>query len=246
MIVRTGQGALLGEIDIKSAYRIVPIHPNDRDLLGMKWRNQYFVDLALLFGLRSAPNIFNTLAELLEWILLNNYNVPDILHYLDDFFSFFFTLGSAGSNDCAKCLLAIDQAAKDTGIPHTPEKCEDPSTRLVFLGIELDSVQMIARLPLDKLHELMVLITQWVNKKWCKPKELQSLVGKLNHASSVVVPGRTFLHRISATHIPCKTNTIADALSRFNLQEFSRLAPHAKQSPVEIPDSVQARLTCNL
>ena len=52
MIVRTGQGAFLGEIDIKSAYRIVPIHPNDRDLLGMKWRNQYFVDLALLFGLR--------------------------------------------------------------------------------------------------------------------------------------------------------------------------------------------------
>ena len=107
MIVRTGQGALLGKIDIKSAYRIVPIHPNDRYLLGMKWRNQYFVDLALPFGLRSAPSIFITIAELFEWILINNYNVPDILHYLDDFF----TLGSAGSNDCAKCLLTIDQAA---------------------------------------------------------------------------------------------------------------------------------------
>ena len=55
-----------------------------------------------------------------------------------------------------------------------------------------------------------------------------------------------FNFRISATHIPGKTNAIADALSRFNLKEFRRLAPHANQSPAEIPDSVQARLTCNL
>lgn len=55
-----------------------------------------------------------------------------------------------------------------------------------------------------------------------------------------------FNFRVFARHIPGKTNTIADALSRFNLQEFHRLAPQAKQLPVDIPDEVQARLTCNL
>ena len=53
--------------------------------LGMKWRNQYYVDLALPFGLRSAPFIFNAIADLVEWILVHSYEIPDLLYYLDDF-----------------------------------------------------------------------------------------------------------------------------------------------------------------
>ncbi len=48
--------ALMAKIDIKSAYRIVPIHPDDRWLLGMTWEGRVFVDATLPFGLRSAPN----------------------------------------------------------------------------------------------------------------------------------------------------------------------------------------------
>ena len=165
----------MGKIDVKSAYRIIPIHPSDRYLLGMKWRDHYFIDLALPFGLRSAPSIFNTLADLFEWLLKNNYSVQNLLHYLDDFF----TIGKAGSSNGTDFLRAIKQAATDTGIPLAPEKCEGPVTCmnfLVILGIELDSVQMTARLPPDKLRDLVLLIKQWVHKKWCKPKELQSLV----------------------------------------------------------------------
>ena len=46
-----GKGALMAKFDVESAYRNVPVHPSDRYLLGMKWRNQYYVDLALPFGL---------------------------------------------------------------------------------------------------------------------------------------------------------------------------------------------------
>ena len=63
LIVKTGKGALMGKIDIKNAYWIIPIHPDDRYLLGMKWRcDQYFVDLALrLFHLACAlPRVFST------------------------------------------------------------------------------------------------------------------------------------------------------------------------------------------
>ena len=49
-----GKGALMAKFDVESAYRNVPVHLSDRHLLGMKWRNQYYVDLALPFGLRSA------------------------------------------------------------------------------------------------------------------------------------------------------------------------------------------------
>jgi hypothetical protein len=182
----------MGKVDIKNAYRIVPIHPDDHYLLGMKWRNRYFVDLALPFGLRSAPYIFNSLADLFHWIIVNNFLVPDLLHYLDDYF----TLGPPASPVCAQSLHAIQNAANDIGIPLAPEKIEGPSTCLTFLGIELDSDQMTARLPANKLSDLLILIQSWVSKKHCKRKELESLVGKLNHACYVVPAGRTFLRRL--------------------------------------------------
>ena len=35
MQLRVGQGALLAKLDIKAAYRNIPVHPGDRHLLGM-------------------------------------------------------------------------------------------------------------------------------------------------------------------------------------------------------------------
>jgi hypothetical protein len=57
----------MGKVDIKSAYRIIPVHPSDSHLLGMFWQSGFYVDLALPFGLRSAPGIFNSLADLFHW-----------------------------------------------------------------------------------------------------------------------------------------------------------------------------------
>ena len=82
MIAKHGSGALMAKFDVEAAYRNIAVHPEDRYLLGMKWRGQFFVDLALPFGLRSAPHIFNSVAELVEWIIRNKHNVPDLLHYL--------------------------------------------------------------------------------------------------------------------------------------------------------------------
>ena len=55
---KMGPGTLLAKIDIKSAYRIIPVHPADRHLLGMSWKGGIYVDTALPFGLRSAPKNF--------------------------------------------------------------------------------------------------------------------------------------------------------------------------------------------
>jgi hypothetical protein len=35
VIVQKGWGTLLAKLDLESAYRIIPIHPHDRHLLGM-------------------------------------------------------------------------------------------------------------------------------------------------------------------------------------------------------------------
>jgi hypothetical protein len=35
LIIKAGHGALMGKVDIKSAYRIIPVHPSDHVLA--KW-----------------------------------------------------------------------------------------------------------------------------------------------------------------------------------------------------------------
>ena len=73
----------MAKFDVESAYRNVPVHSDDRYLLGIKWRGNYFIDLPLPFGLRSAPSIFSSIVDLLEWILRHNYGVKFRLHNLD-------------------------------------------------------------------------------------------------------------------------------------------------------------------
>ena len=57
------------------------------------------------------------------------------------------------------------------------DKCVGPTTCVIFLGIELDSVRRTARLPTDKHTELIYLLEKLPVKRSCRLKDLQSLVG---------------------------------------------------------------------
>ena len=54
VLMELGPGTLMAKFDVLAAYRNIPIHPDDRHLLGMFWRDNFYVDLTLPFGLRSA------------------------------------------------------------------------------------------------------------------------------------------------------------------------------------------------
>ena len=74
IIARKGRGTLLAKLDLESAYRMVPVHPDDRHLLGMEWEDSLYIDTVLPFGLRSAPKIFNALADALWWIMWSQWS----------------------------------------------------------------------------------------------------------------------------------------------------------------------------
>ena len=68
-ILRLGRGSLMAKVDIKQAYRIIPVHLDDRLLLAMRWKEELIIDKVLPFGLRSAPIIFTAVANALQWIM---------------------------------------------------------------------------------------------------------------------------------------------------------------------------------
>ena len=179
-ILALGTGALLAKVDIKSAYRIVPVHPEDRHLLGMQWQGQAFIECALPFGLRSVPKIFTAVADAAEWIL-TSFGIRNLCHYLDDYL----LMGPPQSQICKYNLDLLLSTFFRLGIPIAEDKVEGPSTSLVFLGIEVDTVSGVLRLPAEKISELSLAIKSWLLRRTCTRQELQSLVGKLQHACKV-------------------------------------------------------------
>ena len=161
-------------------------------LLGIYWRQQYYYDLVLPFGLRSAPFIFNQVADAFEWICREEFGISDLIHLLDDFL----TAGPPASDICSRRLEIILAACTYLGIPVAEEKTEASTTSLTFLGIHLDTDLLEAQLPDDKLAELRDLLVMFSGLPSCTKRDLLSLLGKLNFAASVVAAGRTFMSRL--------------------------------------------------
>ena len=88
-----------------------------------------YVDAALLFGLRSAPKIFNALADGFEWIA-KNHGAEWLWHYLDNFI----TCGAADSDECKLNLQMLLDICNHLGVPIAQEKVEGPSTCTVIPG----------------------------------------------------------------------------------------------------------------
>ena len=189
VIIRSlGRDTLLIKLDIKDAYRIVPVHPADYPLLGISWRDQVYIDRALPFGLRSAPKLFNAVADFIAWVLVNQ-GINHLLHYLDDFL----LLVTPHSNQGEEVLRIAQQTLKTVGVPVAINKTQGPTPILTFLGILIDTHTFELRLPQDKLTRLQALLSVWVGRKSCTKHDLESLLGHLSHAATVVVQGRTFL-----------------------------------------------------
>ncbi len=190
-VLALGRGAILAKFDVQGAFRTVPVHPEDRWLLGMRWQGNTYVDKVLPFGLRSAPKIYNAVADGLLWILRAQDDVNSI-HYLDDFLLF-------GAPDTPQCEVSLSRAlARCTrlGVPVAPDKTDGPSMVLVFLGIQLDTRSLTMSLPSSKLERLRTTIRMWMGKKSCSKRELLSIIGQLQHACCVIRPGRAFLRRM--------------------------------------------------
>ncbi len=190
-VYKAGKGALMAKMDVKSAFRTIPVHPDDRLLLGTFWERQYYVDTVLPFGLRSAPKIFNAVADALQWIVKQN-GVTYLEHYLDDFI----TIGGEDTEECADNLSMLLQMCATLGIPVAPEKTVTPTPFITFLGIEIDSIAQQLRLPAEKMARILKMLRSWSSKKNATKKDLQSLAGTLEDAARIIKPGKAFLRRI--------------------------------------------------
>ena len=142
----------------------------------------------LPFGLHSPPKLFTAFADMVAWAIYRH-KIRYVLHYLDDFL----LLGAPDSSEATMAALITTKFFSSTGIPVDEQKTEGPTTSFTFLGILIDTSLFQLRLSPEKLIRLRSLVEVWQAKKSCTCKELESFVGDLASAATVIYPGRIFL-----------------------------------------------------
>ena len=200
-VVELGRGCFLIKLDVEAAYKQVPVRPEDWHLLGFEFDGQLYYERVLPFGLRSSCRLWELFAAALHFLCEK---LPckvrfRVVHYVDDFL-FVVEPVSGPPPDAAAAALMRGATAlcEQLGVPMAtgPGKVEGPTTCLVFLGLELDTVALEVRLSAGRLSELLQLIVEWQSRERATIKEMQSLTGLLNFAGACVLPTRVYTRRL--------------------------------------------------
>ena len=233
MVVSYGRGCLLTKIDIKHAYRLLPVRTEDWPLLVFCWQGQYYVDLVLPFGGRSSASIFTSFADLVCWILTNKIKIM-VIHYSDDFLMF----SEPFIYQALRELGQFRDTFQRLNIPIAEDKIAGPAPQVPYLGIDIDTENFTISIPHDKITETMSKMYIWCTRRTCTQVQLQSLVGKFTFFAKVIRAGRIFtrslIDLIYTVHRPNHHITITKQ-ARGDIQWWCELMHSWNQASI-IPD----------
>ena len=196
-ILALGQHTQLVKIDLKDVHSILPIHPEDRHLLGISWENHVYVDLCLQIDLKDVHSILPIHPEdrHLLGISWENHVYVDLCLLISVLGSLLCSWRDFTGEAHLALRTAMDVFA-DLHVPVSLPKPEGPSTTVSFFGILIDTVQMELRLPHDKLLHLKSLVVNLLGRRFGWRSVVKSLLGHLLHPAVVVKPGRIFLRHL--------------------------------------------------
>ena len=174
--------------DLSKAYRQLWMCPGSIQWLGYWFEDSLFFDVTLSMGSKSAAYCCQRTTDAITYVF-GTYGYQDV-NYLDD-------LGAAEEDekvdeayDCLGWILST------ISIKESKHKATPPAFIAVFLGILFNTITMSLQITEDRLVEIKGILNSWTHKKSATLRELQSLLGKLNFASSTVRSGRVFVSRL--------------------------------------------------
>lgn len=187
-----GPGAFIWKADLSRAYRQLRIDPLDVPLLGIKFRDQYYLDLCPAFGCRSSAAACQRMSSAVVYLMGQaGYHS---LAYLDDFAGAYKDLQEA-----AEAYQHFFALADSLGLQLAKSKCVAPTKNIEWLGYKVDTTAMTVSIPQQKMNEVIVECQQWLTRRRVNKNMIQRLVGKILHVSNCIYQGRRFTSRVLDT-----------------------------------------------
>ena len=193
LVTEAGRHCIILKRDVKDAFKNIPVAPQHQWLLGFSWGGKFYKVTCLLFGLSTAPFIFNLFAEALHWIIASFLQWV-LCHYLDDFVAIFQAKKATPEKMSAENKAYI-QLTNLLGVSRNDSK-DAQGTAVIVFGIEIDTSCFTARLPKDKLEKATKATAKILSQKSVSFIDMQSLVGFLSFCSQAVRLGHVFMRRL--------------------------------------------------
>ena len=238
-----GRGAKMCKVDWSDAYKHVAVNLADTELQWFQWGGMAFKELCLIFGGVSSAGIFDRLAKVVLFIVIqkSGFREDMVCQHLDD------CCAAAPCDSTAleiydnvftevACHLGVRLAPRDD-----PEKSFGPTKSGVILGIFYDTVTWTWALPEEKFLRLLHLIRHLYGTPSAEQHLIWTLVGKIQHIKALIPAGRFNVdHLIRANsvsenraHLVCITPEIKRQLWFW----LSMLKLCSGRAPIPDPDA---------
>lgn len=143
----------------------------------------YYFSVRLTFGCKNSPTLFDTLTEALCWILSNVYQLPFLVHLLNNFLVF-------TSSPLTSGLATPTSVFSDHRVLLSAEgTCRGPK----ILRINLDTNLFQTSLLTEKLDCICPLVSNSFLALSCSKHKFLSLFGHLKFALCIISQGRAFI-----------------------------------------------------
>lgn len=173
----------MATLDLKDAYFMINIHQQSRKYLRFIFEEQIFEFKVLAFGINTAPYIFTKITKPIVKLLRSAGFISTV--YLDDWLLF--------GNNYQQCLTNIHYTKRllvSLGFIINEEKSVlQPSSRCKYLGMIIDSHNLLLCLPTDKRLKIKKLLHDFLRLKRCKIRAFAQLLGTLTSACPAIEYG---------------------------------------------------------
>ena len=167
--------AYMSVVDIKSAYRAVSVNPDHWKFQGFRWNMEgeehTFIDRRLCFGGSTAPYYFNLISDFIQENLTSD-GRTNVMNYMDDFL-----VWATDQESCLEAQRKTTELLRYLGFYVSWKKVTAPSTKVQYLGIIINTVDMTLSIPDGKLAELRDLLGRHRKSRTISKKDLERLTG---------------------------------------------------------------------
>src|SRR3984957_13527993 len=195
-------GAQAAVMDVEGAYRTIPVKPDHKRFIVVRFKDEYYMDHNVPFGAGSAHGLQGEVADATVDILYSLYIHP-VIKWVDDFNIFCFPspLGSFSSQEFPDLRYDYDLdhvkfIISPLRIPWHREKGQDFHSTFPYLGFTWNLTDKTVTIPEkngQKHHaRLIEFLSKCSNHKVLK-KDAQKISGSLSHLSFVLQRGRSYL-----------------------------------------------------
>jgi len=191
LIIAQGRGCHLWSADLQRGYRQLRVCPMDWPLLGIKWKDTFYFDMAVPFGIRWGAMYMQRTTSAVTSVAGHG-GIPCVA-YIDDVAS------AQPPGEALQGKRRFQALLSELGLQENTNKGSEPSTHMTWLGIDFDSESMTMTVPPEKIDECLRISRTWVNRATCTKSQIRKYLGKLFHICQCCPTLRLFVNRMLET-----------------------------------------------